>query len=306
MIYGKLSNPRVLKRPPGDQRAKIRFALWRFLCFLRSMPAAEKTLVYLILGAAGSGRREVIVDLIADGLAETDRPSVMLPADEPLHEADQQLPPGPRWRWENPPAGFVAAELPRTASPVFFVTDGRRNPVDQIEAFKAWLDTQGGQLARIICVVDCQLASQHPSLLAWYDACIHFSDVALLNHREGVENKWLSDFLLHFKKQHLPCVFETVKAGRVKNPALILEPEARRMSQVFDEEQDWIFKNADGEVIDEMEEGDDDDEEIEATPIEDPYLARRLGGRRVKEFPDIATFLGKIRPQAEPSTGNPR
>jgi hypothetical protein len=257
------------------------------------MAAAEKTLVYLILGATGSGRREVIADLIADGLAEGERPSILLSEEEAPDEFDAKLPLGARWQWDNPPAGAVAAELPRGAGPVFFVTDGRRNPVDQIEAFKTWLDLQGGQLARILCVVSCQLAARHPSLLAWYDACIHFSDVALLNRREGVENKWLSEFLGHFQKQHLPCLFETVRAGRVKNPALILEPQARRMSQVFDEDQDWIFTNAEGEVVDELEEGDDDEEEITATPVEDPYFARRLGGRRVKELPDIRAILAK-------------
>ena len=27
-------------------------------------------------------------------------------------------------------------------------------------------------------------------------------------------------------------------------------------------------------------------------PVEDPYLARHPGGRRVKEIPDLAKFLG--------------
>ncbi|MEI7567590.1 MAG: hypothetical protein WCJ10_07110, partial [Opitutaceae bacterium] len=101
----------------------------------------------------------------------------------------------------------------------------------------------------------------------------------------------MSDFLAHFKKQHLPCLFEMVKDGRVKNPALLLEPQARRLSQIFDEEQDLIFKTADGEEIDEDEETEDSDEEIEAVPAEDPYFARRNGGRRVKELPDIAAIL---------------
>jgi hypothetical protein len=264
------------------------------------MPAAEKTLVYLILGAAGSGRRLLLADLIEGGLTAADRPLVILSGAEPDHADDGQLPLGSRWQWENTGEGRIVADLPPTASPLFFVTDGRRNPIDQIEAFKTWLDAHGGQLARILCVVDCQLASRHPSLLAWYEACVHFADVALLNHREGVENKWLSGFLDHFKKQHLPCIFELIKAGRVKNPALILEPQARRMSQLFDEDQDWIFTNADGDVIDEQEESGDDDEEIEAKPAVDPYLERRLGGRRVRELPDIASVLAQPNPPSAP------
>lgn len=253
--------------------------------------SAEKTPVYLILGAFGSGRRAILADLIEGGLTETDRPLVLLPADEPAHDADQQLPLGPRWRWEARPTGTIEVDVPSNASPIFFVTDGRRNPVDQLEAFKAWIDGRNAQVARIICVVNCQFAARHSSMLAWYEACVHFADVTLLNHREGVGNKWLSGFLEHFKKQHLPCIFEMVKAGRVKNPALILEPQARRMTQVFDEEQDWIFTDESGTEIDEQAETENEEEEVEAKPLEDPYFARRLGGRRVKELPDIASLL---------------
>jgi hypothetical protein len=87
-------------------------------------------------------------------------------------------------------------------------------------------------------------------------------------------------------------MFEPVKDGRVKNPALILLPEARRMSHFLDAEQDWVFTNSEGEEIDEQEETGDDEEEIEAKLEEDPYFVRRAGGRRVKELPDVARFLG--------------
>ena len=254
------------------------------------MKAEEKPLVYLILGSAGAGRRDVLRDLMADGLDETDRAALMWPAGEgaDAREADPRLPNVSPWQWQD---GVISGSLPADATHVFFVTDGTRNPVDQIEVFRPWLEAQGGELARVICIVDSQLAEKNPPLLAWFEACVHFADVVLLNKREGVENKWVSDFLGHFKKLYYPCVFELVKAGHVQNPALILEPQARRMSHVFDEEQDWVFTNAEGEEIDEQDETEDD--EIEAKPEEDPYFARRNGGRRVKEIPDIAAFLGK-------------
>ncbi len=254
------------------------------------MPDSDQPLVYLILGAAGSGRREVIADLVEAGLAEGDHAVVLLAESEVPSDYDARLPLGPRWTWEGGDAP-LAAVVPDEATHVFFVTDGRRNPVDQVEAFRGWLLAHGRTLARAMCIVNCQLGQKHPSLLAWYEACIHFSDVVFLNRRDGVENKWLSDFLSHFKKQYIPALFEPVKSGRVHNPAAILEPEARRISHLFDEEQDWIFTNSDGEVIDEEEETEDADEEIEAAPAEDPYLARRIGGRRVKEIPDIAKLL---------------
>lgn len=252
------------------------------------MTPSEKPLVYLILGAPGSGRRAVLHDLIVGGLEETDRPAVMISAAESAVEADAKLPGLTRWQWQD---GFIVGTLPAEATHVFFVTDGASNPVDQVEVFKAWVEAQGGELARVLCVVNAQLAEKHPALLAWYEACVHFADVVLINKREGVENKAISDFLAHFRKQYYPCVFELVKDNGVKNPALILEPQARRMSHVFDEEQDWIFTNAEGEEIDEQEETEEGEEEVEAKPEEDPYFARRQGGRRVKELPDIAKFL---------------
>lgn len=251
--------------------------------------SAASPLVYLVLGATGSGRRELVADLIEAGLDAGERAAVLLPATEPAQPDDTRLPSVQRWENRD---GAIAAELPAGHSHVFFFVDGRRNPVDQIEAFKAWLEARGVMLARVFCVVNCQLAARHAALLAWYDACVHFSDAVLLNRRAGIENKWISDFLTHFKKQHLPCLFEPVKDGRVKNPALLLEPEARRLSQVFDAEQDWVITDADGEEIGEDDiTAEEEEEEVTAAPAEDPYFARRNGGRRVKELPDIAAFL---------------
>lgn len=251
------------------------------------MAAAEKPLVYLILGAAGSGRRAILADLIDGGLDKSDRPAVLVSAAERADTLASTLPRVDYWTWTGE---LIEGVLPENATHVFFVTDGRANPVDQVETFKAWLEAQGGELARVLCVVNCQLAAQHPPLLAWYEACVHFADVVLLNRREGVENKWISDFQTHFKKQFMPALFEFVKDGRVKNPNLVLEPQARRLSQVFDEEQDWVFTDAEGEEVDEEEET-AGDEEIEAAPKEDPYLERRAGGQRVKQIPDIASYL---------------
>jgi hypothetical protein len=107
----------------------------------------------------------------------------------------------------------------------------------------------------------------------------------LLSRREGVSNKWIGDFRREFESRFYPCIFEHVKEGRVDNPALVLAPVARRMSHVFDE-QEWIVEDDDE---DEAEDGDED----EMKPEEDPYLEKRMGGRRVREIPDIRDFLPK-------------
>lgn len=247
----------------------------------------EKPLVYLILGAAGSGRREIVADLIEGGLADGDRAAVMLSAAEAPDAFDAKLPGLTRWTWTGE---SVEGNLPADATHVFFMTDGRSNPVDQLEVSLPWLQAQGAELGRVLCVVNCQLAEKNPALLAWYEACVHFSDVVLLTRREGVANKWLSDFRAHFDGQFYPCLFELVKGGRVKNPALVLDPLARRMSHAFDAEQDWVFTDAQGEEIEEDEES-EGDEEIEATPAVDPYFVRDAAQRREKKIPDIARFL---------------
>lgn len=245
--------------------------------------------IYFILGAAGSGRRDILADLIADGFGEGDKAAVLLPESEPPCASDGKFPGAGRWRLVGGDGGMseasLEAEIPPGTTHLFLLGDGRGNPVDQIEAFAAWLRETNLVLGRILCVVHCRLLEQHPGLVAWYEACLHFSDVALLAAREGVANKWLSEFREREEKEFRPCLFELVRKGRVSNPALVLEPEARRVSHLFDEP--WATL-PDGEDDDgDEEEGD----EVEMTPEEDPYLARYPGGHRVKRIPDIAKFL---------------
>jgi hypothetical protein len=260
------------------------------------MNSVEKPLIYVILGAAGSGRREVLWDLIDGGLGAEARPAVMLAAAEPAAEIDAKLPAVSRWGLTQ--AGTIEAELPEGATHIFFVTDGRRSPVDQMEAFKAWIELRPAELARVFAVINCQLAEKHAALRAWYEACVHFADVALLNRREGVANKWLSDFRGFFSDQHVPCLFEFVKAGRVKNPALILEPQARRMTHIFDDELEWIVVDEEGSEDDGGNLKDGEEEEVEVAREEDPYFARDAAGRRVKRIVEIAEYLPKVEPTA--------
>lgn len=246
--------------------------------------ASEKPLVYLLLGTPGSGRRELLVDLINGTLSDDDSALVLLSAGETSTPVEDDLPEVQRWTMNG---DAIEAVFPHGATHVFFIADGRRDPVEQVEAFKNWLVLNSAECARILTVVNCQLAEKHPALLPWFEACIHFSDVVLLNRREGVANKWMSDFTGHFKKLFYPCLFELVKDDRVKNPALILEPQARRMSHAFDQELEWL-------IVDDEEEGGEGaegDEEIEVKLEEEPYFQRNAGGRRIKILPEITKYL---------------
>ncbi|HEY9250602.1 MAG TPA: hypothetical protein VIO38_15790 [Rariglobus sp.] len=271
---------------------------------------AEKPLVYVILGAPGSGRREVLADLIEGGLAEGDRAAVLLPATEEGVDHDAHPAYVACWSWNE---GAITATLAAGATHVFFVTDGRRNPVDQLEALQKWIPAVQAEVGRIITVVNCQLAEKHPALLAWYEACIYFSDVVLLNKREGVANKWMSAFQTHFKELCYPCLFEVVKGGRVKNPLIVLDPQARRMSHIFDVDE-WTGIDLEGvefgtEGEDEPEAEEDDSakkpdggkkkghpnqspEDDDWLPEKEPYFELLPNGRRAKEIPDITKYLG--------------
>jgi hypothetical protein len=268
------------------------------------MSETVQPLVYVILGASGSGRREVLADFVSDAADGGGRALVLLADTEAADGSDARLGELLRWSWRETGGGpegadgsiattdEVAARVAGAAR-VFFVTDGRRNPVEQVEALKPWLAGVGGELARILCVVNCRLAEAHRELGAWYEACIHFSDVVLLTKREDVANKWMSEFQERFKKLFYPCVFEFVKNGRVKNPALVLEPQARRMSHHFDETE---WETVDGEDIESGVESDEgeakaNDEDVEIVEKVDPYFERRAGGQRVRVIPDIRKFL---------------
>jgi hypothetical protein len=117
---------------------------------------------------------------------------------------------------------------------------------------------------------------------------VHFSDVVLLARRDGVANKWLSDFRNHYRDQFLPALFEFVKSGRVSNPAMVIEPQPRRLSHYFDEDGDWLIDGLAEDDDGEIAEG---TTEVEVTEVLDPYLARHTGGRRKKELPRITDFL---------------
>ena len=251
--------------------------------------SADKPILYIVLGATGAGRREVVADLIEGGLAAEDKPIVFLPDTMEEDEAESRL--GQVVRWALPDATTIEVAWPDGASVGFFVMDGRKDPVDQVEALKPWIERQGVELARVITVYHCQLAAAHKPLLTWYDACVHFSDIVLLNRRDGVENKWLSELRQRFEKQFLPCLVEIVKKGRVHNPALVLDPLPRRMSHWFDEDEvSWSSQVDEDTVI--MEDGEEEFEE-EETDDEDSYLARQPSGRRKRVIPDINDYLGE-------------
>lgn len=247
--------------------------------------AADKSLVYFVIGTPGSGRRAIVRDLIENGLV-ADAPAVVLLAEsEAPDPADDRLSALKnteirRWQWTPPE--LPTQEISEDAT-LFFLADSHTSPIDQLEALKPWLEQQGRKLARILCVVDCALAEKQPVLRQWFDACIHFADVVFLTRREGIANKWLSDFIKHFTNQHFPCHFVPVKAkGDLATPLVWLDPTARRVSQCFDGDETYAIEGLET-----------DDEEATGLMPADPYFVRQRSGRRDKEVPDLRDYLPK-------------
>lgn len=232
-----------------------------------------------------------MADLIEGGLSSEDKTVVFVAAAEPEDATEGRLGQVVRWQWSENKDNEIEASWPDEATVGFFISDGRASQVDQIEAFKPWMKAQEVELGRVISVLYCQLVAQHDQLLAWYDACVYFSDIMLLNRRDGVANKWISDLKTRFVKKCMPCLVEMVKKGKVHNPALVLDLQACRMSHWFDEEEDaWAaLVDSDTEII--LQDDAEDDLGDELVEDVDIYLARHSSGRRVKEVPDITKFI---------------
>jgi hypothetical protein len=243
------------------------------------------TSVYIILGAAGSGRREVLAGLVAEGVDGGARGVRVYHARGevfPLGEA--ALPPGVEARVWGVDGERVFLDEPESAPEVVFVLgDGRANPVDQMEVLGALLPRLGWQVARVLTVVHCALLAGRPELGVWFKACLHFSDVALLARREGVSEAWMRAFARAHREACNPCALELVRRGRVENAARVLFPEARRLSMIFD----------DLDAVDEMEFDEENlpDEPFDLKRAVDPYFERTASGVRRLQLPDINAFL---------------
>ena len=231
------------------------------------------TPLVIVLGAAGSGRSDVVRELVEAGWADASRVRV-------LRESREDG--GTGWKFAD---GRALLPEPGDEAAAVLVTCGSLSQVDQMEAIHAALGRdQRWQVKRVVTVVDCVLAHRRPEAAEWYVPCVHFSDVVVLNRRWEVPGQWVSRFLEPYEKGFYPCLFlNFTKAGRLSNPAQALEGDPLRMSHIFD----------DIDPVDEME---DDEDNLPGEPFDlvrqpDKYFARDELGRRRITVPDISQAL---------------
>jgi len=187
------------------------------------------------------------------------------------------------WEFAEAGADVTWEALPEGQEAVFYLLDGRADPVDQLELLSKWLPKQPVMLGRILTVVACALLHRHAELAGWFDACIHFSDVAILHQREGVPERFLREFQKQYEKACYPCLFVMTRKGRIANPGLVLEPQARRLSLVFDE-------------LEPLEDLELDEDRLPEEPFSlegkvDPWFERYPNGARRRALADIREYL---------------
>ena len=216
-------------------------------------------LLYLVAGTPGSGRLEILQDLLNGETPESPQSLILSPREEGK-EADNC------WWCEDNEINLPEKSLSAEILNLFLVLDPLQDLADQMEATQNLLaKTDGLDLGRILFVVHCGMLDQASNKLqSWNDACAHFADIALLNRREGISNRTIETFRKRYESMRYPMTFELIKKNRLPNPARVLDPTPRRISHAFDPPENF---------------------DLDETPAIDPYLERLPGGERAKPTP---------------------
>ncbi len=231
--------------------------------------------LYLIQGCANSDRRTAVFDLLRDTATTDDPWEVYISDTETPSIWNEQIAAVTGLNLRTYEGNLTNCQLDPNANSIV-IANGRQDPMDQIEFLKDLLESSGKELGRIITLLDCELLHNNPGLRSWYTACIHFSDVLLLSHRQNLTNQHVQDILTPYQDDWFPFYTESLKKGRVRNPNLILEPQARRISLLFEPDEDiWL-----DEDVDPMD-----------GPEEDIYLKKFPDGNREIRIRDISKFL---------------
>ncbi len=244
--------------------------------------------IYIVLGLPDSGRRDLILDLVDNGLPKGAPVTLVHAKDACTDLAEDRLLQGHATTVKTftfKDGKFDNIPLPQEGdeSTWFWLPDGRESLIDQMEVLRDIFKAKGLAPARVFLTVHCAIAAESKLAAEWHDAAVHFSDYVFVNRCEGASAEWVKDFEKKYKEACFPCKFERLRRGSVKNPAIVLYPEARRMSLIFD----------DLDPIDTLEIDEDNlpDEPFDLTVKEDPYFERITGGRRAKPVPHPSEFL---------------
>ena len=174
------------------------------------------------------------------------------------------------------PLGSVEFE----ATALFFKLAHNRELLDQIEAFRNYIESHDLSVNRVLAILNSKMVKEQENLAQWFEAAIHFSDYVLLTRIKEVPHDFVQKFKQIFEEEKCyPCLFEGIKDTKVKNPQLALDKEPRRMTHIFD----------DIDVFDEMDLDEDNlpDKPFVIERNTDPFLKINDEGKRLIILPKI-------------------
>jgi hypothetical protein len=192
------------------------------------------SLAYVILGSPPTALAEFVREVARALAMEEGAPRLLAAADH--REALGELAGARFWEEGAPLPSLDADTIGSEAPPVLLVPASATDPRPFLEHLREWLERHERPLSRVFTLVDCAALEADPAWQPYYDVCLHFSDVLLLANRENVSKKWIQEYRNRLHKQAVPALVELLKkGGRVADLPALLYPEARRLTQFFDE-----------------------------------------------------------------------
>ncbi|MFP4352648.1 MAG: hypothetical protein ACLFRP_07900 [Puniceicoccaceae bacterium] len=252
------------------------------------MREAHENLPWLtvLLSGPNPGRWKLVLETVRHGLPKEE--AVLLhvsPAEvEParLFFPDDRFTIG-EWTLAD---GAVLFSEPLTSDRTNVLVYGRPEfPDDLFEGLVDLFRAERCEMGRIVTQVHAGWGSGHEETKAWYDACIHFSDLVLIDNREEVPDAWVREFRERYLKLRYPCHFDLVRKGLPKHPEWFFDSQPRRLSLVFD--PDDLSGLGPGPV----ESDEDETDEIPEEPPGDPYLRRNAAGERERKIKPLPFAL---------------
>jgi hypothetical protein len=185
------------------------------------------------------------------------------------------------WSLNTDSGGFSIDGTPGEVS--ILLAPGDTSVIDVMEVLSKQVTAGIWELQRVITWVHSEYYANDSDSKRWYEACFHFSDLVILDCFKNMEQSALGSIKAHFHDESLPCILVNTKKDRLQELGLVMDNQARRITQVFDRSAE---SSIDYEV--EIEEGDEEDDIDAALPETniDPYFERNHDGRRSKPLPN--------------------
>jgi hypothetical protein len=110
------------------------------------------------------------------------------------------------------------------------------DPREELQKMPQRLHERGLELGRILALLDASALEQTPSLMPWAEMLAYFADGLLLQNASKVAPAFLRELRKKWSNRPL-LIFRWPEEAQKKEE--LLYPEARRLSQYFDDDAPW-------------------------------------------------------------------